>query len=489
MVIAEQISTKKLTQSNTGVASKTSISLKSKETIALIGAGIVNLISAYYLLEAGYAITIYDASPDPREGEHWSKYGCSRSGGDARMFTLTEADNYNDKKFTDASNFNSLFRHSVSNHGWVIGKTSSMSTFERTWIHEYETVPPWLANVYNKDIFSFNYESQQLWENLIQGSAQLFEDVELKADILRLYSDELHYWQSVKRHKNLGSLKRVLTANELIQEHPALTDACKNGLVAGAMEVIGFTLNIHKFISKLLNYLEKANVKCFWNSRITAIIRDSDANVTGLMLSDQMIESDHYVISPGVYGNKMLKETQAENKIQGVLGGWITIPNLSPKLRHSLKIARKGHITEDMNVTLATTSHGEEVLIFGSGYGYTGLDPENIIPEQLEAMYLSIEDSIKHYFPNAYELAREKELLKTSRRYCIRPWTSTSLGVFETIESVNHGKLIITGGHNTGGFTQAPAIASAVLAALRNEFHPMHQLYHPDRFTSFYSKT
>ncbi|MCP2729960.1 NAD(P)/FAD-dependent oxidoreductase [Limnofasciculus baicalensis] len=454
----------------------------------LVGAGIVNLITAYYLTEAGYSITIYDASPDPRESQHWSRYGCTRGGGDARMFTLTEADNYNDKDFTGIAHFNNLFGSKVSESGWVICDINNISIPEQTWIHEYEAVPPWLANVYNDDILSFNHESHPLWEDLIENASELFQGVELREGIVRLYSDEAHYRQSIERHRKIQSLRRAFMPEELTEIYPALADACANGVVAGAMEVVGFTLNVHKFIAKLLARLEKVGVQCFWNQSITKIIRNHHGVVIGLESSNHTITADNYVISPGVYGSGFLRGTQTENKIQGVLGGWMLIPNLAPKLEHSLKIARKGHITEDANVTVATDSKGEEILIFGSGYGYTGLDPSNILPDDLEAMYCGIEDSIKRYFPAAYEAAKQSGLLEASRRYCVRPWTSTSLGVFEAIESTSDGKLIVTGGHNTGGFTQSPAIAKAVLAALRGELHPMHHLYHPNRFASFYSQ-
>ena len=279
-----------------------------------------------------------------------------------------------------------------------------------------------------------------------------------------------------------------LDTKELTEKYPALADACANGVVVGAMETVGFTLNVHKFMTQLLDYLEQVGGQCFWNNRITRILRDDHSVVIGLVSDSQTIAADNYVISPGAYGSELLKGTQTENKIHGVLGGWMVIPNLAPKLEHSLKIARKGHITADANVTVATNYQGEEILIVGSGYGYTGLDPSNIRTDELEAMYCGIEDSIKCYFPTAYETAKQSGLLKASRRYCVRSWTSTSLGIFEMIESANGGRLIVTGGHNTGGFAQSPAIAKAVLAALRGEFHPMHQLYYPNRFASFYSQ-
>ncbi|NES08393.1 MAG: NAD(P)-binding protein [Okeania sp. SIO2F4] len=156
--MAERVNTERLVRAKVG--NKSAVSARQKASVALVGAGVFNLITAYYLTEEGYSITIYDASPDPRESKHWSRYGCTRGGGDGRMFTLTEADNYNDKDFTAVSDFNNLFGSKVSECGWAICNKNNISIPEQTWIHEYEAVPPWLANVYNNDILSFNHESK-----------------------------------------------------------------------------------------------------------------------------------------------------------------------------------------------------------------------------------------------------------------------------------------------------------------------------------------
>jgi len=69
--------------------------------------------------------------------------------------------------------------------------------------------------------------------------------------------------------------------------------------------------------------------------------------------------------------------------------------------------------------------------------------------------------------------------------YCIWPWTPSGLGLFETAETSDGGLVVITGGHNTGGFARSPSVSRAVFAALRGHEHPMHTLYHPRRFRDF----
>ena len=49
------------------------------------------------------------------------------------------------------------------------------------------------------------------------------------------------------------------------------------------------------------------------------------------------------------------------------------------------------------------------------------------------------------------------------------------------MSTASGGSLIITGGNNTGGFAQAPAIARAVWKGLVGERDPIHVLFHPDR--------
>jgi len=237
-----------------------------------------------------------------------------------------------------------------------------------------------------------------------------------------------------------------------------------------------------------VDLLEKAAVRLRWNQRVRGISWDERGAAAGLLTPDGVVRSDHYVLSPGAFAHGLLRGTASHGTIHGVLGVWLTVPNLEPRLDRSLKIARRGHAAEDSNVTVARDRQGSPILIFGSGYGWTGLDPSNIEPTELERLYQATEDTARRFFPRAHATARAKGLLAASRRLCVRPWTASSLGVFEMVEARGGGLLIVTGGHNTGGFAQSPAVAAAVVAALRGEPHPMHTLYHPERSRRFYER-
>jgi len=83
------------------------------KTVVLAGSGIVNLITAYYLIKNGYLIRIFDQAPDPVTRPNWSLLGCSAGGGDSRIFSISEARHHfvNSRHFdgSDGTRVSSIF--------------------------------------------------------------------------------------------------------------------------------------------------------------------------------------------------------------------------------------------------------------------------------------------------------------------------------------------------------------------------------------------
>lgn len=447
-----------------------------KNTIYLVGAGCVNLITAYYLKRAGYDLTILDATPSPFNCT-WDRLGCTWGGEDARMFTLTEADNYNQTSFPIGDESNRYFTRSIRDYGWDIRKIQQ-TELEKEWVNHHQEILPHQARLHEGSILSFNAESKGLWEIMQAEDSELFKDVEYHEGIIRLYSDTNHYQAQLARHTHRGSLiHNYPTPEELAIAHPSLSNAIASNNIAGGFKTIGFTVNAHKFLAKVIHWLELRDVSFHWNEKVERLHYNKSGKIVSLGTTERSLEGDNFILSLGAYGAELLQQTPASGIICGVLGAWLTIPHLSPKLEYSLKLVRKGHVTEDANITIATDKVGSPILIIGSGYGFTGTSPHNIQLQMLELIYEGLRDTARIYFPEAYKQAVAMSALECTQKYCIRPWTPSSLGIFETIPTSNGGKCIITGGHNTGGFAQAPAVAKAVLASLIGTLHPMHTLY------------
>ncbi|MCW2995086.1 MAG: hypothetical protein JWQ18_2581 [Conexibacter sp.] len=445
-------------------------------TVLMVGLGVVNLVTAHWLARAGFEVSAVDAGPDPRLGESWKRYGCSRGGANARMFTLTEADDYHDRTLGRPP-VHAQFRRPVSLRGWQL---CAPGAAEEEWIGDFERVPAWLARAYNADTLALNRASGALWDTWIQADPHLFADVELTRDIVRIYSDAGQFAESLRRQDSVGATKQVYTPAQLRAAQPALADAPAEA-IAGCIVVEGFTLCVHDLMAALLDDLEAAGADLRFETRVSELLRDGEGRVMGALTGDHVVRSDHFVLSLGAEFSSLSPPPALRNRVHGVLGCWATVPNIEPRLTASVKLARRGHNAEDANVTVARDPLGDPILVFGSGYGYVG-SRGKIDESELEALYRALVDTVRVYFPRALDAAG-KDRVRESFRHCVRPWTASNLGVFET-EPTPRGLAVWTGGHNTGGFAQAPVIAEAVHTALSGGRHAMHVAYSPRRWAA-----
>ncbi|KAH6626504.1 FAD dependent oxidoreductase-domain-containing protein [Chaetomium sp. MPI-SDFR-AT-0129] len=469
---------------------KPTIKNKEKPSVVLVGAGIMNLLTGKLLAEKGFQVRIVDQAPDPRatQPQDWTALGVTSGGHNARMFTYTEADNYNEQDSELYADMQSIFRKTVREGGWSVKEPKAFTPAEHDWVGAFERVPGWMAAMFKKEIHSVNTEAGRLWKELIKTAPELFEESGFRKDIVRLYVESVALEASVGLNGNLGSLLQTPSTEEFLTSYPVFRSAVETDHLAGGLIVDGFTVNVHLFVEKLIARITSLGGEFIWNSEVQGIQRNAQGEVTALKTQRGAdLQADHFVISPGTSGHSLLHGTASENLVQGVLGIWLQIPNVEPKVNHSMKIHRRGHKVEDINVTVAKDQQtGEDILIFGGGYGYVGLDrrPDPESPE-LAALYDELEEVARIYFPRGYELAKSRG--PTSfypgghRKLCVRPFTPTGLGLFETIPTSAGGQLIITGGNNTGGFAQAPAIAQAVLRSFRGEADPIQVLFHPAR--------
>lgn len=450
--------------------------------VVLVGAGIVNLVTALYLSEAGFRVTVLDRSPAPG-GDDWRRYGCTHAGDDARMFTFTEMDSYNNRDFHGSAP--EYFRLPVEKTGWLATGDRQLSEEECAWIEDFERVPSWLARTYNEDIFAFTAEAFDEWNSLRRQYPGLFENVVLTEGILRLYGDPDHLRAALARHRALGAVSREPTPAELAEEFPALAHSLATGTPAGGFLVPGFTLAVHAFSRRIVSFLQARGVVFHWETPVLGVVRDGSGAVTGFDCATPIPDTAHVVASPGVDGRALLEGSPCAGRIHGVLGGWMRVGNETDRLPHSLKVGRRGHVTEDANVTVAVDDAGRQILIVGSGYGYTGAGV-HADGQQLAAMRRGILDTVERLFPGRTVLPDPQGHGGADDfRYCVRPWTATSLGLYHAEQTAHDRLFVINGGHNTGGFAQSPAIARAVLASLRGQAHAMHALYHPERLSAF----
>jgi len=169
------------------------------------------------------------------------------------------------------------------------------------------------------------------------------------------------------------------------------------------------------------------------------------------------------------------------NRIFNALQLTENISSIKPRAGYAAEEAAAG-----ANIIPSTNAKGESIIHVSSGHGFLGLEDGSLEEELVDDLARCVHETAQSLFPQQYETARQLGWLDQPTRYCIRPWTPSCLGLFEMIPAVGGGLLVITGGHNTGGFAQSPSVAAAVSNALMGEYHPMHHLYLPERLKRFF---
>ncbi|MCB0527676.1 MAG: hypothetical protein KDC65_04305, partial [Saprospiraceae bacterium] len=188
-----------------------------KKTL-MVGAGVVNLVSAYFLAKANHRLTIVDKGPNPLYPAFWKKLGCTFGGENVRMFTYTEADNYNEKGSQLYSRMDEAFERVIGDSGWLVRPKETLNAQEQAWIQDFHAVSPADAIQFGEEIYRVNISSGKIWQQWMEEAPELFDDVDLVQDILRIYSDPADFHAAQKLHGRLGSLTEVLSTESALEK-------------------------------------------------------------------------------------------------------------------------------------------------------------------------------------------------------------------------------------------------------------------------------
>jgi D-amino-acid dehydrogenase len=209
--------------------------------------------------------------------------------------------------------------------------------------------------------------------------------------------------------------------------------------------------------------------------------------VSRVTLGGRTVRAASYVLSPGALGTGLRASMPALQPIGSMAGLWVVLPNHEPRLTTPLKIGRLGFASdaaaEGANIIPGRDERGRPVLFCSSGHGFVGIHPGAVARADLAELSRCIEDTVAAVFPD--KRPARGWSMKGEPRFCVRPWTPSGLGIFSAEETAGGGALVVTTGHNTGGFAQSPEVAAAVVRALEGSRHDMHELYAVGRGSDF----
>lgn len=388
--------------------------------IAVIGAGIAGITSAYYAAKAGYDVTVYDK-------ESYPAMQCSFANGG--QVSVSNSQTWN------------TWSNVAKGLKWLTRKDApllirpSLDFDKAKWLAKflYHTATnDWARNTANT--IRLGIEARSLYNQI---------DVDEDISYERLNKGILHIYKSKKEFAEAASLKELYEAygceweiisdkNQLLDIEPAL--AKTKNLLGGIYTPSDWTGDIHKFCNTLQQVLfKKYNVNFFFNTEITRV--------------DKLQDFDYIIVANGSSARHLSKTIGDNLPIYPVKGYSITID-----LNDIASSAACPYVSLLDDEAKIVTSRFRNALRVAGTAEIVG-DNWDIRRDRIEPLLKWVHDN----FPDV-----------STREYkswaCLRPMTPNMMPIVQ--QSKKNQKVFYHVGHGHLGWTLAPATAKNVISLI-----------------------
>ncbi|MCP4009723.1 MAG: FAD-binding oxidoreductase [Proteobacteria bacterium] len=399
---------------------------KNRDTVAVVGAGVVGLCTALELIRAGFKVSLFDREPPAKQ----------TSFGNAGYL----AAEYMEPLASPEHIFSAL-RLSFSDH----------SAFKVTPDHGLEFLP-W-AMRFIRQALPENVERNQLamsrlnrsaieaWKNML-GFANALDELQ-NSGFLKLWENpqHLHHAKSAQQAaQQWGFDPQLLSGEALFEQEPALAKNINHALYYPGALHLG---DPHRTCLKLFDCF-KQNGGNYQQLEIQAITPHR-ASVT-VTAPGQQHTYDKLVVAAGAWSKQLLKQLAIKVPLEAERGYHLTLPNARGTLRHILS-------SSDRNVVLSPLDCGLRIVGFG--------EYANLKSKPINKRYLQLRRHLGKLIPNV-----DTEHPDIQTWMGNRPTLPDSLPVIDLHPGHAHIGLVF--GHHHLGVTHA-GVSAKMLRALMAE--------------------
>ncbi|AEE44219.1 NAD(P)/FAD-dependent oxidoreductase [Cellulomonas fimi] len=449
--------------------------------VVLVGAGAVNLVTALRLAELGVPLLVMDAGPDPR-GAGGGEPGCTLSGCDARIVSLNESRHHFLSPSLDEEC--TQFDRTIADGGWLGVPPADLRDSDHEWIERFRQVPTHTYRELNDVLVACNRRGLERWNDLADRLPALFRGITTDG-LLRIYLTPESHEAGRRGERAIGALIDELSPAHVDAELGAMAEY-RSADYLGVLRVRGFGINVHEFVRRAVSHLEAAGARFLWRTEVAEVSLTDGGELTGVVTGDGLrVTGTHVVVSPGVPRPGTLRGMPGRELLAGVAGGWLTLPDDGVRLGAPLKVARSGFASDQSsagaNVIPGRAPDGRPVIHLSSGHAYVGADRPTTDPAWTVDLARVLHETAEQLFPRQYRAGVAQGVVVPGRlgRVCVRPWTPSCHGLFDDSVEGPGGRLLVTGGHNTGGFAQAPVVADAVAEWFTGRSTTIRDTYFP----------
>lgn len=389
--------------------------------VAVIGAGITGITTAYYLVRAGYIVTVF-------EQERYPAMRCSYANGGQISVSNSEV-------WTTWSNVAKGLK-------WMFKKDAPLLIRPTPELAKIKWLSQFLKHTANNEYarntaktIALGLESRQLYKDLILKENLQFNQTE--CGILHFYKNT-KYYDSAQLAKLLyeahGCDWEMVTSQQISQLEPNLQS---DGIIGGAWTKSDWTGDIHKFCTQLTETLiSKYSVNFIFDRQINSL--------------DHLEGFDYFVVCNGVGAPKLAKTIGDSLNVYPIKGYSITI---TANDRQSLQTFPKVSLLDD-EAKIVTSTFGNKLRVAGTA---------ELAGENYDIRRDRIEPLLSWVHKNFPEI----DTRSYSSWACLRPMTPNMLPIVK--QSNKNKKVFYNTGHGHLGWTLSPATAKQLVSLLDHE--------------------
>lgn len=386
--------------------------------VAVIGAGIAGLTTAYYLAREGYSVSVYEAERYPAMKTSFA------NGGQVSVS--------NSEVWTTWSNVKKGIK-------WMFKKDAPLLIRPRLDWAQWKWMAKFLWNTVKGEHARNTAETIRLGIKARSLYAEIIREEGLKFDqsacgILHFYKDAqyLENAESVKELYNANGCEwDMLTPLQTVSMDPALGSV--KGVVGGAWTKSDSVGDIHKFCYEMERVLkDKYGVEFHYDWKINHI--------------EEVSFYDAVVVANGVGSEKLANSVGDSLGIYPVKGYSITINNVDPKYLPTVSLL-------DDQAKIVTATLGNRFRVAGTAE-LTG-ENYDIRRDRIQPLL----DWVHTNFPNI-------NTHDYTQWACLRPMTPNMMPVVR--QSKKNTQIFYHAGHGHLGWTLSPATAKQVVELIKN---------------------
>lgn len=385
--------------------------------IAIVGAGITGVTTAYYLAKKGYSVDVFDSEPHPA-------MKCSYANGGQISVSNSEV-------WTTWSNI-------IKGAKWMFKKDAPLLIRPSLDIDKAVWLGKFLYHTYKGSYYEntaktihMGLEARKLYDEIITETGLLFD--KSKSGILHIYKDP-QYWEAAIKAQQIyhdnNCEWELLEPEQIMKLDPNLKSM--QNIIGGSWTKSDWVGDIHKFCYNLSDVLQSMGVTFIHNYNL-----------------DNLTEIMHYnkiIVCGGVGSVKLAKSIGDKLPIYPVKGYSITINDLA-----QTKIPYVSLL--DDQAKIVTSTFGDRLRVAGTAE-FAG-ENYDIRKDRIQPLLNWVHENLPDVSTHNY-----------SSWACLRPMTPNMMPI--TKRSDKHPKVYYNTGHGHLGWTLAPYTAKLVSEMIKD---------------------